>query len=121
MVIPAVVIIFLSIGFVEKKQHVKTLQHIYIDIENQFDNYYINEEDVLRLITDKGQARLIGLEMEDLNLRDLETKVEKNFFVKRADAYKDLKGNLIVNVEQRRPIARFPGVAPRFPASKTTG
>jgi len=107
MVVPALIIIFVSIGFVEKKQQVKTLQHIYVDIENQLDNYYINEEDVISLITDRGQSRLVGMEMEDLNLRMLENKVKKNLFVKKADAYKDLKGNLIVNVEQRRPIARF--------------
>lgn len=107
MVIPAIIIIFISIGFVEKRQQVRTLQHIYIDIENQFDNYYIHEEDVMGLITTKGQNKLVGLEMESLNLRELENKVRKNLFVKKADAYKDLKGNLIVNVQQRRPIARF--------------
>ena len=106
-IFPALLVLVLSISFVQKKQQAKVCQQVFIDIEDQYDNYYLTEEDVRVLLTAKGRDKLIGTDMSAINLRELERRVEENLFVRKADAYKDLKGNIIVNVKQRRPMARF--------------
>ncbi|MEQ9307587.1 MAG: cell division protein FtsQ/DivIB, partial [Marinoscillum sp.] len=50
---------------------------------------------------------VLGLSVKDLNLKELEERVESNAFVKDAQIYRDIKGNLMVMVEQARPIARI--------------
>jgi cell division protein FtsQ len=45
--------------------------------------------------------------MENLNLKALEMSLENEKFIKDAQVYKDLKGNIVVSAEQRRPVARI--------------
>lgn len=77
-----------------------------INIENQTDNYYLDENDVTNLITDNGQVLVTGLPFGELNLKEMENKVREEPFVDDVEIYRDLKGNLIVNVDLKRPIAR---------------
>jgi cell division protein FtsQ len=48
-----------------------------------------------------------GAKTSDVNLKAIEKKIKKDPFIKEAELYTDLKGNLIVGVELRRPVARI--------------
>jgi cell division protein FtsQ len=39
-----------------------------------------------------------------LNLKQIETRIKANRFVKDAQLYSDLKGNLVVKATLRRPV-----------------
>jgi hypothetical protein len=47
-----VVLLFGSIGFVEKQYQRRTCTSIEVSIDNQFENYFINEGDIIEIITD---------------------------------------------------------------------
>jgi cell division protein FtsQ len=50
---------------------------------------------------------LRGVKTEDINLKGIEKKIKKDSFIKDAQLYTDLRGNLIARVELRRPVARI--------------
>ncbi len=102
-----VVIVFVSIGFVEKRYGDRTCISINVDIDNQFENYFISESDVIDLITNRGEYRIVGESFEELKLRDIESELLKTKFIHKAEVFKDLAGNLLINIDQSRPIARM--------------
>jgi cell division protein FtsQ len=106
-IVALVVLIIGSIGFVEKKYSGRLCKAIKVDIDNQFENYFINEADIIDIITNRGERRVVGEELGNLNLKEIERKLLDHKFVQEADVYKDLKGNINVMVNQSRPIARL--------------
>jgi cell division protein FtsQ len=59
------------------------------------------------MITHQGDVRIVGVPFADLDLRHIEFEVNQNKYVQNAEVFKDLKGNLIVNINQSRPVARL--------------
>jgi cell division protein FtsQ len=102
-----VIILLGSIGFVEKKYGDRMCNSIQVDIDNQFENYFINESDVIDLITNRGEQRIIGKSFEELELKEIESELLKSKFIHKAEVFKNLKGNLLINIDQSRPIARM--------------
>ena len=107
MLLTSVVIIFGSIGLVEKQYGERVCTSINVDIDNQFENYFINEADVIDLITDGGDIRIVGEAFDQLDLKEIETKLLDTKFIQNAEVYKDLEGNLLITINQSRPIARL--------------
>ncbi len=106
IVLPAILVIG-SIGFVEKQYDQRICISINVNIDNQFENYFINEVDIIDLISDGGDYRIVGESFEDLNLKEIETELLKTKFIREAEVFKDLEGNLMINIDQSRPIARM--------------
>ncbi len=104
-----VVLIFGSIGFVERQYNQRICTAIIVDINNQFENYFINEADVIDLITDGGSQRIVGESFDELKLKEIESELLKMKFIRKAEVYKDLEGNLMISIDQSRPIARMMG------------
>lgn len=98
---------FVLIGLVEKNHGDKAILHVAINIEQQYDNFFVDRGDIHRLISKDNSFNVIGLSMSKIELKKIEERIRSNKFVKEAEVYKDLEGSLIVNVKQRRPIARF--------------
>lgn len=101
------IILVSVIGFTESKQDGEVCKDIVVKINNQYDNYFIDEADVLSLMTLNGNDIVKGASFKALNLKEIEERVKSDRFVSKAEIYKDLKGNMLVNVELRRPFARI--------------
>lgn len=99
--------VFVAVGFVEVRHEQRTISKININIDKEYDNYFIDQEDVMNLLTDNGRVELIGDNHDRVNLKELENKVEKNSFAHNVEVYRDVKGDLTVDVEQCKPIARI--------------
>jgi cell division protein FtsQ len=102
----AVMVSFGAIGFVSKKQQDKTIGRLFINIENQGGQYFVVEQDIAELIVKKYDPFLFGMEISAINLRNIEETVRGHRFIERAEVHRDLAGNLVVDVKQRRPLAR---------------
>lgn len=98
--------LFVTIGFSSKRQNKKHINDVVVKIVNQENNYFIDNLDILDLINAENTDYVLGLRVEQLNLKELEKRVKKHPFVREVEVFKDLKGNLLVNVVQTRPIAR---------------
>ncbi len=94
------------IAFSERKQGSWICHNIVIELDNENENHFLDAADVLRLVN-QGQSTLIGTTMDRIDLKTLENKLKYDRHILDAELFGDLKGNLIVKVELRRPIARI--------------
>ncbi|MFP4089847.1 MAG: cell division protein FtsQ [Cyclobacteriaceae bacterium] len=95
------------VAMTEKRRSNRLCQHVMIRIDDSYENYFISEQDVQLLMTNAGADHIVGKKFFELNLKELEQRVETNKYVHNAEAYRDVKGNLLVYAEQNRPIARL--------------
>jgi len=94
------------VAFSEKKAGTWICHNIVIELDNDNENHFLDEADVLRLVN-AGQSTLIGTTMDKIDLKKLENKMKSDRHILNAEIFGDLKGNLVVKVELRRPIARI--------------
>lgn len=102
----AVLGLFILIAFSERKQSGVVCKSIVVDMQNTHENHFLDEADILKIIESSGQT-IIGKNIEEINLRALEGKLEQDKHISSAEMYGDVKGNLTVNVTLRRPVARL--------------
>jgi cell division protein FtsQ len=100
-------VVFGSIGLVEKQHGSRICTAINVEIDNQFQNYFINESDVIDLITNGGDNRIVGEPFDELNLKEIEQELLSTKFIRNAEVFKDLEGTLMISINQSRPIARL--------------
>ncbi|MDH3652526.1 MAG: hypothetical protein OEQ53_22735 [Saprospiraceae bacterium] len=100
-------IVFGAIGFSEKKYDEKTLTDVSVEIENQYDNYFLDEMEIKASLQTAVSGEFIGSSLRDLNLRAMELKLGHHKFVEVAQVFHDPKGNLTIRLYQSRPIARL--------------
>jgi cell division protein FtsQ len=94
------------IGFANMKQADRYVTSVSVKIDNQYQNYFINENDVFDLINESGETYLLNNEYGSLDLKSIENKIKIHRFVEDAEVYHDLHGNLSIDIKQNRPIAR---------------
>src|SRR5436190_4645818 len=102
------VVLFSLISFVENEHANKAFENIIVEIddEKQF-NYFIDREEVISLMTFNNTDPVIRKKYKDTDLKTLESRIKSHKFVENAQVYKDLKGNLMVEVQQSRPLGRI--------------
>jgi cell division protein FtsQ len=93
--------------FAAVRQAHRPVGTVIVNIGNEFNNFFISEQQVKSLLTRNGNQPLEGARPEDLDLRTLEGRLKTHPFVKDAQVYRDLGGNLHADVRQNRPIARL--------------
>lgn len=105
-VIGAILVLGLLIAFSERTRDAVSVQEIQVKLENIADNHFMNEGDVMKLMQ-VNHENLRGASVSSVNLRQLEGRIKTERFVEDADIYSDMKGNLVVKVSLRRPLARI--------------
>jgi cell division protein FtsQ len=105
-ILTAIFVVVAIIAFTERKQGDVSIKDISIKIDNLQENHFLDESDILKLMGLKKE-NLTGSRIDRVNLKGIEAKIRKQPFIKNADLYSDLKGNLVVRAELRRPIARI--------------
>ncbi|MFM9841239.1 MAG: cell division protein FtsQ/DivIB [Cyclobacteriaceae bacterium] len=104
----AVVLIGLSflIAFSERKRGGSVCKDIVVELDNLNENHFLDEADVMQLVEGSGHP-VKGVGIDRIKLKEIEKKLKYDKHILDAELFGDLKGNLIVNVELRRPIARI--------------
>ena len=105
-IIAAVLIVGGIIAFTERRQGSASIKDITIKMKNAHDNHFLDEDDVVRLMGLK-KDNLKGASLDRVNMKEVEKKIRRDPFIQDAQLYSDLKGNLVVSAELRRPIARI--------------
>jgi cell division protein FtsQ len=96
----------LLIGFGNKDNDRNVCNKVLITIDNQLNNHFIDNNDIMSMISNGYTEVIEGAPYSDINVRALENRVTDNSYVGQAEVFRDLKGNLLVNVLLRRPVAR---------------
>jgi cell division protein FtsQ len=105
-IVAAILVVVVGIAFTEHKNSEFAIHDISVKIRNTNNNHFLDEADVLSLMNVNVQ-RLRGAKTSDVDLKAIEQKIKRDAFIKDAELYTDLKGNLVARVELRRPIARI--------------
>jgi len=95
------------IGFVEHKQTSRTISSVTVELDQQNGQYFLEEDDLLSLITEGGHLDFAGVNMSTLDLRLLEEKIKSNQYTENVAAFIDQRGNLTVRSSQKVPMVRF--------------
>lgn len=85
----------------------KRCKDIVVTIKNGNEQLFVTKEGVEKLATQYGGDNLRGRLFSKINLREIEERVLRNKQIKTCQVYKDVKGNLQIDVEQHIPIARI--------------
>ena len=99
-------LVFGLIAFTERMKGDIAVADIQVRIENIHNNHFLDEKDILDLM-DIDQDNIRGASLSKLNFREVEQRIKKDAFIRDAEVYSDLSGNLTVSVELRRPVARI--------------
>lgn len=105
-IIVVLVVVFGLIAFTERMKGDVAVRDIHIKIENIHENHFVDEADILDLMH-IDQQNLKGASLKKLNFKEIENRIKIDPYVKDAELYSDLKGNLTVKVSLRRPVARL--------------
>ncbi|PRY86697.1 cell division protein FtsQ/DivIB [Mongoliibacter ruber] len=99
------------IGFVEKKHAERKFAELEISIKSVADVYFVEEKEIVENLEAEFPLLKSGVSFSEINLNQLERKVEAHPFVKNAEVFSDQKGNIRIEIEQHIPMARI--VRPR--------
>ena len=88
----------------KEKEHV--CKDILIGIKGNEGKFYVEKEDVLKLMEKTANGSLLQRNITAINLRRLEDGLKTNPWIRNAELYFDSKDALHVFVEEREPIAR---------------
>lgn len=98
--------VFFLIAFSERKQRIVMCKDVVIELENDRENHFMDEADVMRLV-ESNSPTLKGTSIDRIDMRVIESKLKYDKHILDAQLYGDLKGNLVVQVTLRRPAARI--------------
>lgn len=105
-IVTALLILGAIIAFTEGRQEELVVGDVRVRIENLSGNHFLDEQDILKLM-DFDQVAMKGARFSEVNMREVERKISRQPYVKDAQLYSDMKGNIIVRASLRRPIARI--------------
>jgi cell division protein FtsQ len=105
-IVTAVLIVGGIIAFTERRQGNASIKDITVKMKNDHENHFLDEDDIVGLMELK-KDNLKGASLDRVNMKEVEKKIRRDPFIKDAQLYSDLKGNLVVSAELRRPIARI--------------
>lgn len=100
-------VLVVFIGFIEKRNAEKKLVGIEVYVRSVSDVYFVDEKDILATLKREFPLLEPGIAFSEINLHQIEKKVESHPFVKNAEVYGDQKGNIKIEIEQHVPIARI--------------
>jgi len=105
-VVAVLAVLFGIIAFTERMKGDVTVSAVQVSMENIHENHYMDEKDVMKLMR-LDEENLKGADLKNLNFSEIENRIRQSAYVRDAELYSDLKGNLMVTVSLRRPIARI--------------
>jgi cell division protein FtsQ len=100
------VVLFGLIAFAERMKGDIAVRDIEIKLENMSENHFLDEADIADLM-DLDNENIKGARIDKLNFKAIERKIKLDPYVKDAELYSDLKGNITVKAKLRRPVARI--------------
>ncbi len=100
----SLLLLVLTFSFTESMYFKHTCKAIEVVLTDSADNYFIQKQDIINLVSPSGKTD--GYVLHQLNIAELEHKIEKYPSVKNVDVYKTIDGKLRIELEQRKPLIR---------------
>ncbi|MHA4737613.1 cell division protein FtsQ/DivIB [Dyadobacter sp. MSC1_007] len=110
-----------GIGMAESKLVQQRCTNLVISIQGDSGTRFLNQMDVRMLLTENGGDPLVGSRLKDVALNDLENRVSRNKLIRKCQVFRDLRGNIVVEVEQEKPLARWINTSENGEMRNTSG
>ena len=95
------------IGFVEKQNQSKAFSSIVIDLEAVSGVYFVEEKEILTILSSSFPELKKGLPIMELPLKDIEKRLLGHPFIRTVEASVDQQGILKLSLTQHEPMARI--------------
>lgn len=102
-----VLVFLLGVGMAESRVSTQQCDNLLVNVDYDSGVRFVNQSDVENLLTDNGHDPLHGSKQKNIHLATLEKRIRTNKLVKDCQVYHDLAGNLVVDIEQEKPVARW--------------
>ena len=89
-----------------KKKDAKLCKGIEVNISGVSTNFFIDKQDVLKVIGSFTGTKPIGKPIDAFNLAAMESALKKDVWIQQAELFFDNNDKLRVEVEEREPVAR---------------
>lgn len=96
----------LSAGLVKSHEKDVKCKSVNVNIDESEGNFFVEQSDVLNAIHDKWGA-LVGKRIDAINMNVLETMIQNNPFILRAEVFSTIDGEVNIDVKQREPVLRI--------------
>ncbi|MBL0018652.1 MAG: hypothetical protein IPP17_20000 [Bacteroidetes bacterium] len=87
-----------------KRELVTTLQPRILNEEN---NHFLGMDDVKKLVREIQERPIEECRLGEVKTDEIESSLKANPYVKTAEAYTDIAGSVVVELELRKPLARI--------------
>jgi len=94
------------LGFVSSESKQVLCNRIDVHLSDTVLHRFVTASDVRKMLAE-GDMQLQGYPLEEIDIRKLETFLEKNAYIKNAEVSTDISGRMDVRVEQRVPLVRI--------------
>ena len=96
----------LVMSFVEIRHDQVVCRKVNVMIVDSLEMRFVDRQEVMsRIVTGLGPVQ--GEKLEKINTKKIENQLHKHSAIKLAEAYKNVKGELCINIDQRDPIVRI--------------
>ena len=90
-----------------KKEQKHLCKDVRITIKGVGENFYIDKGDIITILKNGSDKKLIGQPLNKMNLAQMERLLEKSSWVADAEIYFDSQDVLHITATERQPIARI--------------
>ena len=105
---------FVLVSFTKNEQDGKLVKNVHVSIDAIKGDPFMDENDVIDLVYSRNDT-LLGKEIGDLNLSEVEYLLRSQSSVKNAEVYLDHNNKVNIEIELRKIIARIkPDSLPGF-------
>ncbi|GAB3564485.1 hypothetical protein GCM10027578_10020 [Spirosoma luteolum] len=107
--------LFSLIAFTEIRHGQKHVRDVLIRLDQVDGQRFLTSRDVMAYLTRDGADPILGKAYADVNFRQLEQRLKQHGLIKNCQISRDLTGDLIVRIEQPKPLARLVGLSSEGP------
>ena len=105
-VILGVYLLFAFADFHQSDENDKVCTKVQINIQDERTNGFLDAKEIKKRLVEH-QLYPLGKLMQSVNTRQIEDMLKKSAFVKTAQCYKTVEGELYINITQRMPLIRI--------------
>lgn len=102
----SILVVLVLLAFAGSSHDKQRCTKVTINIKDREFYQFISKKDVLNIITNREKDPLERRKLSSIELRAIESKLVNSSFVKEAQAYFNIKGELTVELTQRVPVLR---------------
>lgn len=114
-------VFLVGVGMAESRVSTQQCDNLLVNVDYDSGVRFINQSDVENLLTVNGHEPLHGSKQRNIQLATLEKRIRTNKLIKDCQVYHDLAGNLVVDIEQEKPLARWINTSQREEWRKSGG